>query len=146
MALIDTMRRALGETFGFYFKAHSYHWNVTGPQFVSLHSLFGDIYADAHGAGDAIAEHIRTLDEMAPASLKEMTRLGSIDGDTIPDAMAMVKELGTDNEAVIAALDAAQKAALKDGNAGLQDFLQGRLDKHADWGWRLAATAQMRRR
>lgn len=42
-------------------KTQSFHWNVTGPTFGPLHTLFGTQYEDLQDAADLIAERIRAL-------------------------------------------------------------------------------------
>ena len=37
--LIQQLRTILGTNFGLYFKAHSYHWNVEGPNFNDYHAF-----------------------------------------------------------------------------------------------------------
>lgn len=138
----DALRHALGETFAFYFKAHVFHWNVVGPTFPELHALFGSLYEDAHGAVDDLAERLRTLGEFAPNGFYEMLETATIaDSGGNLSAPAMVRELHSANESVISALYSANDEATKQGNQGLANFLQERMDKHAKHGWMLAATA-----
>jgi starvation-inducible DNA-binding protein len=138
--LLEELRGALAETWAFYFKAHSFHWNVRGPMFNQWHDFFGALYQDAHGAVDDIAEHIRALNELAPSSLDEIVMPSKIKFTPAPDADGMVKQLRTDNEIVIAALEVAQDCAEDADDEGLANFLQDRLDKHAKWGWKLTAS------
>lgn len=141
MSVLTAMQLALAESFAFYGKAHVFHWNVTGTIFPSFHRLFGDIYEDVHDAIDAIAEHIRTLDEMAPASLTELLGPATIeDAPATITADGMVRALIADNETVLVALNSACTEAVKAGKAGLANFLQDRIDAHAKWGWMLRAT------
>lgn len=143
MTLVECLNRALASTFMFYFKAHVCHWNVTGPGFPQLHELFGDIYEDAHGAVDAIAEHIRTLGELAPSDLDDFEEMSGIKpyGKSDTTAAAMVKSLRDANEMVIEALANAYLAAEKEKEVGVSNFLQDRIDRHAKWNWMLSATA-----
>lgn len=141
MTLVEAMRVALADTFAFYFKAQSFHWNVTGPSFVSLHKLFGDIYKDAQEAIDAIAEHIRVLDEFAPNDLQALLGRSSISWSKATlDANDMVKALNDANGVVISSLTGAFVAANAAKEHGLADFLQARLDVHGKWHWMLTAT------
>ena len=140
---VAALRKALAATFNFYFCAHSYHWNVTGINFPELHKLFGDIYEDAHDAVDDLAERLRTLDEIAPRSINEL--VAPEDANELADAESavdMVSDLLEENDETIEALNIACAAAIKAGKAGLANFLQDRLDKHAKWGWQLKATAE----
>lgn len=140
--LAEELCDALADTFAFYFKAHAFHWNVTGPTFSQLHQLFGDIYADAHDAVDSIAEHIRTLDDPAPMNLRELLDESDIKEAKAVSASAMVKELLADNATVIKGLGQAYFAAEKEHEIGISNFLQDRIDRHAKWHWMLRATAR----
>jgi len=138
--MIPDLRKALTETFVFGIKAQIFHWNVVGPGFPSYHSLFGDIYADAQSAVDALAERLRTLDALAPTSPMALTEGTRIRFSTeILSAPAMVHQLLKDNDIVILSLRAAFISA-DPFSPGLSDFLQSRLDIHAKWGWMLKAT------
>ena len=73
-SLIDQAKKVLADTFVMYMKAHSYHWNVIGPDFPQLHDFFGNLYEELHGAIDPLAEHIRALDAFAPGTLIQIGR------------------------------------------------------------------------
>ena len=44
--LADSLKVVLADTFVLYFKTHSFHWNVTGPHFKSLHEMFEEQYTE----------------------------------------------------------------------------------------------------
>lgn len=137
-----TLRAALSETWAFYFQSQSFHWNVTGDDFPQLHEFFGSLYRDANGAVDGLAEQLRALGEFAPTSLAAIDKESKITfSDTPPDAPGMVKQLGSDNQLVIDALNAAQHAASEGDQQGLANYLQDRLNTHQKWAWMLRATA-----
>lgn len=140
--LAEALKKALGDTFNFYLKAQYYHWNVEGINFHPLHELFGKIYEDAQGATDTIAELIRTLDVKAPGH-KESSMVSSImtDGD-VPDGGTMAANLEADNNLVIIALMSAYKVAEEQGEIGVSNSLQGRIETHQKHGWMLRATAK----
>lgn len=142
--LIELLKKCLADTFCFYLKAHNYHWNVQGIHFHQLHAFFGDLYTETWGAVDLIAEHIRTLDVMAPGSLKRFSELSSIEDElTVPTAIEMVFRLQDANKKVIASLKAAQAEAQKVGAVGIDNFLQDRIDIHFKHDWMLTATAKV---
>lgn len=139
----EKLEVALADTFLFYFKAHAFHWNVTGDDFPYLHTFFGSIYEDAHDAVDDLAERIRTLNELAPMNLAELIEDATIkENDRKLSCDAMVKALAVDNDKVMDSLGVANIAATKANEVGLANFLQERIDKHAKWGWQLRATSQ----
>ena len=60
-SIAKSLSQVLADTYVLYLKTHAYHWNVTGPLFSSLHTLFEGQYNDLHDAADALAERIRAL-------------------------------------------------------------------------------------
>jgi len=136
--LASNMKKALATTFSFYLKAHNFHWNVEGSNFAQYHDFFSDIYTDAFGAVDTIAEHIRTLKEYAPGSYTRFAELSLIKDETnIPGAMSMINKLLEDNQKVIDILTEACKSADDAGKIGISNFLQDRIDIHEKHGWML---------
>jgi starvation-inducible DNA-binding protein len=141
--LVQQMKVALASTFAFYLKAHNFHWNVEGPNFPQYHALFGDLYAEAWGAVDTIAEHIRTLDAYAPGSMSRFSELSVVnDQVNIPDVRAMLSELQNDNTKLITELDKAFKLAEAAGKSGIANFFQDRVDIHEKHGWMLRASSK----
>jgi len=141
--LTEALKKALADTFAFYLKAHNFHWNVEGPNFNDYHAFFGVLYADAWGAVDLIAEHIRTLDSYAPGSFSRYSELSRVkDEVNIPSAMSMVTKLEADNRIVIETLTTAMKAAEKVDKVGISNFLQDRIDAHEKHGWMLRAISK----
>lgn len=138
------MKIVLANTFAMYFKAHGHHWNVEGKDFSQLHDFFANLYQELFAAVDQIAEQIRALDDYAPYGLDTMSSIAtikdsSINGNNIP---LMLQDLIVANESVIEALRAAHKLAEAEGNRGLVNHLEGRLDVHAKHGWMLRATSK----
>ena len=136
--LIAQMKVILGTTFGLYFKAHSYHWNIEGPDFAQYHGFLGDFYESVFDNVDPIAEHIRALNSYAPVALSRMLELSDIEEtDTIPTALAMLSNLRNDNERYIVHLRAGIAAAEAANEPAVANFLQDILDKHQKHGWML---------
>lgn len=95
------LSRLLADSYTLYLKTHNYHWNVTGPQFNTLHLMFETHYTELATAVDEIAERIRSLGEYAPGSYKQFSALSTVEeaGD-VPAAMEMVAQLAADHETV----------------------------------------------
>lgn len=141
--LIDQMKVIHATNFSFYLKAHFFHWNVEGPFFTSLHELFGIIYEDSFGAVDKIAEEIRAIKGYAPGSYSRFAQDSKIKDqvDVVP-AMDMVRALLADNDLIIVELAKGQKMAEVEGEMGLANYLQDRIDIHKKHGWMLRATSK----
>ena len=49
---VEGLSRLLADTHTLYLKTHSFHWNVTGPMFYTLHLMFEGQYRELWEAGD----------------------------------------------------------------------------------------------
>jgi len=72
------LAHVLADAYTLYLKTHNFHWNVTGPMFNALHTMFEAQYTEQWAALDAIAERIRALGFNAPGSYAEFARLTTI--------------------------------------------------------------------
>ena len=134
--LIEQLRVILGTNFGLYFKAHSFHWNIEGPDFVQYHTFLGDFYTAVWNNTDLIAEKIRMLGAYAPVNMTRMHELADIaENENIPDAMTMMRELIVSNERLMFHLRAGIVAADNAGEPAISNFLQDLLDQHAKHNW-----------
>ena len=70
--LIQQLKVILGTNFILYFKSHSFHWNIEGPDFAQYHSFLNDFYDSVFDQTDDIAEHIRQLDAFAPTGVNDI--------------------------------------------------------------------------
>lgn len=57
--IANDLKSVLADSYSVYFKTQNFHWNVTGPNFNSLHCLFKEQYSDLANSIDEIAERIR---------------------------------------------------------------------------------------
>lgn len=131
------LSRLLADTYAVYLKTHGYHWNVRGPNFSSLHTLFMGQYTEMWNAIDLIAERIRALGEPAPQGYAAFAKLSTIrDGDPGQTAEAMLNELLADHHTLIATAKAARDGA-DDVTAAIID---ARVDAHQKHAWMLRAT------
>src|SRR3954466_12663029 len=92
--IAEGLSRLLADTYTLYLKTHSFHWNVTGPMFNTLHLMFETQYNELWTAIDVIAERIRALDEFAPGSYSELGKLTSLKENVGPvNAKEMIAQL-----------------------------------------------------
>ena len=136
--LVDDLKRVQADTFSMYARAHFYHWNVEGPDFVQYHDFLGELYTELWNAVDPVAEHVRQLDSYAPGVTRMITELSKITDDgTIPSSIEMFRKLLADNDMVMEGLITAYMSAESAGELGLANFLQDRLDVHKKHRWML---------
>lgn len=131
------LSKLLADTYAVYLKTHGYHWNVRGPNFSSLHTLFMTQYTEMWTAIDLVAERIRALGETAPQGYAAFGKLSGIqDGDPAKSADAMLQELLADHQTLIATAKAAREGA-DDVTAAVID---ARIDAHQKHAWMIRAT------
>ena len=137
-AIAEGLSRLLADTFGLYQKTHSFHWNVTGPMFNTLHTMFMEQYTELWTALDEIAERIRALGFPAPGSASQYAKLTSIPEETgVPAAMDMVRQLVDGHETVARTARKVFAAADKGADEPTADLLTQRLQIHEKTAWML---------
>ena len=141
--LIEQLRTILGTNFGLYFKIHSYHWNVEGPNFVEYHTYLGNLYTQIFNNTDLIAEKLRALETYTPVSLTRMKELSDIEEDvSVLEAMPMFQNLVVANDRYIIHLRAGIVAAEAANEPAIGNFLQDILDQHQKHAWFLKSIAK----
>lgn len=132
------LARLLADSYTLYIKTHNYHWNVTGPQFHSLHALFEEHYMELAAAVDEIAERIRALGHFAPGSYKAFSELTTIEEEEgHPDADTMVRNLVIGHETVARTAREAFGPAEDAGDEPTCDLLTQRMNFHEKTAWML---------
>jgi starvation-inducible DNA-binding protein len=140
-ALVDALMNVFSDAFVFYFKAHSFHWNVTGKDFPQLHKFFGKIYEGVFGNMDKLAEEIRALNAPAPMNLATLIANSKImENKDALTAVEMISALQVDNTKILAGLLACAKMAEAADEIGLNDFLTQLYDEHKKLAWMLSST------
>lgn len=138
-AIADGLDRVLAETYTLYLKTHKYHWNVTGPMFQSLHSMFEEHYTALATAVDEIAERIRVLGRVAPGSYQEFAELSRVKDDASKDVPAtkMIENLLADHEQVVRTAKEALSATEDANDEGTEGLLGARIEYHEKIAWML---------
>lgn len=125
------LSRLLADSYTLYLKTHNYHWNVTGPQFNTLHLMFEGQYTELATSVDEIAERIRALGIRAPGSYAEFTTLTSIEeGSGDESAEEMIRQLAIGQETVVRTARAAFPAADAANDEPTADLLTQRMQIH----------------
>ena len=136
--IADGLAALLADSYTLYLKTHNYHWNVTGPLFNTLHTMFEGQYAELATAVDEIAERIRALGISAPGSYRDFAALTSIDESKGGEsAEEMIRELVIGQEAVVRTARAAFPAADRAHDEPTADLLTQRMQIHEKNAWML---------
>lgn len=136
--IAEGLSRLLADTYTLYLKTHNFHWNVTGPMFTTLHTMFEIQYTEMATAVDIIAERIRALGVFAPGSYKQFSNLSSIKEETgNPTAVEMIKQLVKGQEAVTRTARSIFPLVDKASDEPTADLLTQRMQIHEKNAWML---------
>lgn len=135
-SVCGALAKVLADTYLLYLKTQNYHWNVTGPEFFSLHLLFEKQYEEMADAVDEIAERIRALGFYVEATSEAFRKLSSIkEGSKIIPQFEMVRELIEGHETVIREERHLASLAEKHGDQATVDLMARRLGVHEKAAW-----------
>jgi starvation-inducible DNA-binding protein len=137
-AIAEGLTRVLADTYTLYLKTHNFHWNVTGPQFQTLHLMFETQYNELWLALDVIAERIRALGHFVPATHKSFEKLSTIKiEEGVPHATQMIEALTKGNEAVSKIARKVFEIADEANDQPTADLLTERMNVHEKTAWML---------
>jgi len=136
--VVEALSRLLADSYTLYLKTHNYHWNVTGPMFNTLHTLFEVEYNELALAVDEIAERIRALGHPAPGSYQQFAKLSKVTEETgTPAAEEMIKQLVEAHETVARTARSVFPVAEAASDEPTADLLTQRLQVHEKTAWML---------
>jgi starvation-inducible DNA-binding protein len=136
--VVNELSVLLASSYTLYLKTQNYHWNVTGPMFTTLHTLFETQYTELAMANDEIAERIRALGAFAPGSLAEFSKLSVVkEAKGRSTAREMIQTLVADQRSVAKAAHAVIDAAEKAGDQASVDLGTRRVNIHEKNAWML---------
>lgn len=134
----------LADSYTLYLMTHNFHWNVTGPQFNSLHNMFMTQYTEQWNALDMIAERIRALGHPAPGTYKEFSKLASIkEIEGVPKAREMIQHLVDANEGTARTARALFRVVDAANDQPTADLLTQRLEVHEKTAWMLRSSLEV---
>lgn len=132
------LARLLADTYTLYLKTQNFHWNVKGPFFQQLHTVFQMQYTELAAAVDETAERIRTLGHRAPGNYSEFAKLTSIPETTgAPAAGDMLHALLKGHEALIVTARNVMRVANDAGDEASMDLAVQRIQAHQKAAWML---------
>lgn len=121
-------------------KLHHYHWYVSGSQFFTLHEKFEELYNEASGYADDLAERLLAIGGQPASTMKQYLELSDLqEARGGESAKEMVVDLVNDFTAVAKELKVAIAAAEEQSDQPTADLLIGirsNIEKHT---WMLNA-------
>ncbi len=132
----------LADEFVLYATTRDYHWNVTGPEFRSLHQQFEEQYDQIAAWIDDVAERARAIGVGARGNFADLAKAARSSADPGIDLPAehMLAELLALHEEMVVQLRTDSQACFENyKDAGTADFLTGLMEKHEKAAWMLRA-------
>lgn len=134
----DTLSVVLGSSYVLLAKTHGFHWNVTGPMFHALHTMFEEQYTDLFTAVDELAERMRALEAFAPGSFADFAAKSLIkDSKGVPTANEMIAQLCKDHQTLAKAFEEGVPVAQAADDEVTADLFIGRATIHEKTAWML---------
>ena len=136
--VVSALERLLASSYTLYLKTHNFHWNVKGPMFTTLHTLFEVEYTELALAVDTIAERIRAVGAPAPATYAAFQALSAVkERGGVPSAKEMLKELARDQGIVAETARELLRASEAAGDDASEDLAVQRIQVHEKNAWML---------
>ena len=137
-AIAAGLSKVLADTYTLYLNTHNFHWNVTGPMFNTLHTMFEAQYTELAIAVDDIAERIRALGKNAPGTYAAFSKLTQIEEEEgTPNAEEMIRQLVRGHEAVARTARSVFPLADAGSDEPTADLMTQRLQVHEKTAWML---------
>ena len=138
--VIDLLNQDLADLYLLLIKTKKYHWDVIGPQFRTLHTLWEEHYNSLTINIDETAERVRQLGGYplgTAAGFVQHSTLKEHPND-LPSANEMVARLVQDHEQVIRNLRGhIDDCGEKFHDEGSADFLTALMEQHEEMAWML---------
>lgn len=136
--IVQKLSTVLASTYVLYMKTQGFHWNAVGPNFYALHKLSEEHYEDMAEAIDTLAERIRALGHVAPASFSWYEKLSIIHEDPeAKDSKQCIQDLINDHESISRLLKEGFNLAEKAHDHATADLFVQRMHAHEKAAWML---------
>ncbi|HTM92320.1 MAG TPA: DNA starvation/stationary phase protection protein [Flavisolibacter sp.] len=140
--IAKSLNRLLADEHVLYIKTRKAHWNVEGPDFLTIHLFFEEQYKLLEQIIDDIAERIRTIGHYAEATLVGFLAETHLSEETREknNSAGFIKLLLGDHETIIIHLrENIERYNDEWKDAGSSDFITGLMKKHEKMAWMLRA-------
>ena len=137
------LSRVLADTYSVYLKTQNFHWNVKGPLFHTLHTMFEEQYTELAVAIDEIAERIRAIGFPAPGSFTEFQQLSNVaEVAGVTTADQMIRTLIGDQAIIVQTAKELFLLAQEALDEPTTDLLIRRIQIHEKTAWMLKSLTE----
>ncbi|SDM28305.1 Dps family protein [Bacillus sp. OK048] len=143
VTLEQVMNQQLANWNVLYTKLHRFHWYVTGPHFFTLHEKFEQLYEEAAGTMDELAERLLITGGKPVSTLKEYLQFSTIEETSeVLTAKEMVQNVVNDFSQLISEMKEGKKAAEQVDDEVTSDMFTGLIEKLSKHNWMLTSFLQ----
>jgi len=139
--LFKLLSDAQASLFVLFQKTWIYHWDVVGPDFQQLHTLFGGQYEAMFEEIDTLTEHMRYLGMKPVSTLSRVVEVSAIDQASNSaqeiDANEMVRQLRDDNKKIVEVFAEISEEADKQKQYATSNLVQSLMESHGKFHWML---------
>ena len=138
----QSLNKLLADEHVLYIKTRRAHWNVEGPDFLTIHRFFEEQYKQLEQMIDDIAERIRTIGHYTEATLAGFLKETHLTEETREknNSLGFIKSLLADHESIIIHLrENIGRFDQEWKDAGTSDFITGLMETHEKMAWMLRA-------
>ena len=137
-AVSGGLNKLLADLYILYLKTQNFHWNVSGPEFFSLHKLFEVQYEELAEEIDEVAERIRALGFYVDATTQSFRKLSSIPEEhRLLPKHEMLRHLVEGHEQILREARHLAALAEKHQDPGTVDLVGRRMGSHEKMAWML---------
>jgi starvation-inducible DNA-binding protein len=136
----QSLNTLLADEHVLYIKTRNAHWNVEGPDFLTVHRFFEEQYKQLEQIIDEVAERVRTIGHYAEATLAGFLKETHLTEETSGknNSADFMKSLLADHESIIILLrQNIDRIADEWKDAGTSDFITGLMETHEKMAWML---------
>ncbi len=124
-------------------KTWIYHWDVVGPDFQQLHTLFGGQYETMFEEIDTLTEHMRYLGMKPVSTLSRVIEVSGIEeASSSVNADGMVSDLLDSNKKLIEMLVTISEEADAQKQYATSNLVQSIMEAHGKFVWMLRSISE----
>lgn len=139
--LFKLLSDAQATLFVLFQKTWIYHWDVIGPDFHQLHTVFGEQYNEMFEEIDTLTEHMRYLNMKPVSTLSRIIEVSKIDqaSNSAQDIGAdeMIKQLRDDNKKIVEIFTEISEEADNQKQYATSNLVQTIMETHGKFHWML---------
>jgi len=141
--LFKLLSDAQASLFVLFHKTWIYHWNVVGPNFQQLHTLFGEQYESMFEEIDRLTEHMRYLGMKPVSTLSRVVEVSNIEqASSSASAEKMLSDLLKSNIDFCGMMAKVSEEAENQKQYATTNLVQDLMEAHGKFVWMLRSFSE----